>query len=273
MKITKHWLDGIKQVPTKNNAGVFLAPPTLLVMHYTASGLGIEADAKFFADQSQTSASAHLLLGEDGSLIQCVPFNKIAHHAGTSSWRGRAGCNNFSIGIEIDNWGLLKKLEDGTIRSWTGVKVDMSRVLKARHKNGSDEAYWYTYPAEQLRKLEEVTTAILRAYPSIKEVVGHDDIAPGRKTDPGPAFPMRRFQCLAEDRGADEPSFPYAITLAGKLNVRSGPGIHFPTIHDTVGPLVQGTRVRVIVDGPEWDQIQVEGKTGWVASQYLKPTT
>jgi AmpD protein len=109
--------------------------------------------------------SAHLLIRRDGGVVQYVPFHKRAWHAGQSSWRGRERCNDFSIGIELE---------------------------------GTDEQ---PYEAVQYRRLAEVAAALIRAYPELgpDRIVGHSDIAPGRKTDPGPAFDWPRLRRLLDE--------------------------------------------------------------------------
>ena len=101
--------------------------------------------------------SAHFLIRRTGELLQFVPCTKRAWHAGISSWCGRSGCNDFSVGVELE---------------------------------GTDDAP-YTEP--QYRVLAELTRALHSAYP-ICGVAGHCDIAPGRKTDPGPSFDWPRFR-------------------------------------------------------------------------------
>jgi AmpD protein len=101
--------------------------------------------------------SAHFLVRRDGSLVQFVPCGLRAWHAGTSTWRGRSRCNDFSIGIELE---------------------------------GSDDTAFENPQYDALANLARSLTA---AYPII-DVVGHSDIAPGRKTDPGPHFDWRRFR-------------------------------------------------------------------------------
>jgi AmpD protein len=95
-----------------------------------------------------------MLIERDGSLTQFVPFHKRAWHAGRSEYCGRTACNDFSVGIELE---------------------------------GTDDL---PYAAAQYRSLTSLIGALRRAYPSLREadVVGHSDIAPGRKTDPGPSF-------------------------------------------------------------------------------------
>ena len=108
----------------------------------------------YFARLAGLRVSAHLLLRRDGSLTQYVSFGRRAWHAGASSFRGRDDCNDYSVGIELE---------------------------------GSDEE---PYPPVQYRALSRVLTALMGAYPAITpaRVVGHSDVAPGRKTDPGPHF-------------------------------------------------------------------------------------
>lgn len=104
--------------------------------------------------------SAHLLVRRNGSLIQFVPFDRRAWHAGQSSWRGRTDCNDFSIGIELE---------------------------------GRDDL---PYSDAQYNALTQLVPALRHSYPGIAadSVVGHEHIAPGRKTDPGPAFDWARLR-------------------------------------------------------------------------------
>ena len=114
----------------------------------------------YFKHIAALRVSSHLLVRRDGELIQFVPFHRRAWHAGASSFRGREACNDFSIGIEIEG-------DDAT-----------------------------PYAAPQYSVLAGVSEALMRAYPGItsSQIVGHSDIAPGRKTDPGPAFDWARYR-------------------------------------------------------------------------------
>lgn len=260
MKIRNHRLEDhwYKQSP---NIGGALTNPTILVMHFTASGgPDSRGDANYLSSAS-AKASAHIVIGRDGSIQQIVEFDQKAWHAGKSIWRGKANCNDFSIGIEIDNWGKLTQTADGKFRSWTGEVVPPNRVAKAMHKNEKVYHFWETFTDKQLLALEEVTKTILAAYPSIKEIVGHDDIAPGRKTDPGPMFPMSRFKGLVQGRG--DRSINTRVTIAN-LNVRGGPS----TSYDVIRTIKKGDTVEVVYDIPgDWAQIK-DG--GWVNDRYLR---
>ena len=113
----------------------------------------------YFEEIQGLEVSAHLLIRRDGEVVQFVPFTQRAWHAGESTFRGRATCNDYSIGIELE---------------------------------GEDET---PYSDEQYAVLVGVIRAISAAYPQItgREVAAHSDIAPGRKTDPGPAFDWLRL--------------------------------------------------------------------------------
>ncbi|MDT8427741.1 MAG: 1,6-anhydro-N-acetylmuramyl-L-alanine amidase AmpD [Pseudomonadales bacterium] len=113
----------------------------------------------YFAGIAHLRVSAHLLIRRDGSMTQYVPFNKQAWHAGQSEYQGRSNCNEFSIGIELE---------------------------------GCDEQ---AFTERQYQQLARITRALLQHYPKLdsKRIVGHSEIAPGRKTDPGPCFDWRHY--------------------------------------------------------------------------------
>ena len=121
----------------------------------------LPADAHpYFREVAPLKVSAHLLIRRDGSLVQFVPFGKRAWHAGASCFQGREACNDFSVGVELE---------------------------------GADDV---AYEPAQYATLAGVAAALMQAYPGIaaSRIVGHSDVAPGRKTDPGPAFDWARFR-------------------------------------------------------------------------------
>ena len=113
----------------------------------------------YFGEIRGMQVSAHVLIRRDGELLQFVPFIERAWHAGDSCFRGSAQCNDFSIGIELE---------------------------------GEDET---PYDDRQYAVLPDVLRAIAAAYPEVtpREIAGHCDVAPGRKSDPGPAFDWLRL--------------------------------------------------------------------------------
>lgn len=189
-------------------AGTMRVPitPTLLVIHYTATPARTAAGVVRAFAMKGSPVSAHLVIDEEGRVTQCVEFNRRAAHAGRSKWAGRESCNNFSIGIELINPGPLE-LEPssetfvdtlaGSRRPWP------YGVFSGRHKHGGPYKHWAVYPSPQLAALEVSAKAICETY-GIKEIVGHDDIAPDRKIDPGPAFelPMQNLRNFALGKAA-----------------------------------------------------------------------
>jgi len=120
----------------------------------------LDWDAHPYFDQLRgLEVSAHLLLRRDGQLVQFVPFNERAWHAGESAFRGAGKCNDYSIGIELE---------------------------------GEDET---SYDDRQYRVLPSVLVALFEAYPGLgaRKLAGHCDISPGRKSDPGTAFDWLRL--------------------------------------------------------------------------------
>lgn len=117
---------------------------------------------EYFRHISHLKVSSHLLIRRDGELVQYVPFQQRAWHAGESCFNDKTACNDFSIGIEME---------------------------------GTDDL---PYTDEQYQQLADVIAVIQDEYPAITHdrIVGHSDIAPGRKTDPGMAFDWLRLQGL-----------------------------------------------------------------------------
>jgi AmpD protein len=116
----------------------------------------------YFAEVSPLRVSSHLVIERDGAVTQYVRFTERAWHAGKSSYQGREACNDFSVGVELEGTDTLQ------------------------------------YEAAQYTALAQVVAALCAAYPRLSpdRVVGHSDIAPGRKTDPGPAFDWPRARRL-----------------------------------------------------------------------------
>ncbi len=108
----------------------------------------------YFAEVGEMRVSAHLVVSRDGSVTQYVSFKDRAWHAGKSAYRGREACNDFSVGVELE---------------------------------GTDDL---PYEQAQYQSLAKAVASLCAAYPDLSpdRLAGHSDIAPGRKTDPGPAF-------------------------------------------------------------------------------------
>ncbi|MBU2036807.1 N-acetylmuramoyl-L-alanine amidase [Patescibacteria group bacterium] len=156
-----------------------------MVYHYTAGG-PLESCVKWF--QKKDGVSAHFVVGRDGQVVQMVKLCDRAWHAGRSAWRGVEEINHFSVGIEICNWGILKKKSDNYYCWPKDYSVIFNGDKPYKDKTGG---YWESYPDKQIKSVTEITKSILKHFPTIAldDIVGHEHIAPGRKPDPGPAFP------------------------------------------------------------------------------------
>lgn len=194
MKIENHRLYNDDNTPANfvesPNVGGSL-DAKFLVIHYTAGSSA--SGAVSHLTKPNGKASAHLVIGRDGEVTQLVPFDRVAWHAGESSWQGLSGLNNYSIGIELDNAGKLTKDEQGNWRAWFNRAYPAEEVMVATHKNQTDSAGWHTFSEAQLERVFEITQLLVETY-DLEAVLGHDDIAPTRKVDPGPAFPMSSLQ-------------------------------------------------------------------------------
>ena len=168
MNIQNHWFTNITHVSSPNfNHRPDENAISLLVIHCISLppnqfGDGYIEDLfcnrlnpnthPYFQKIHTLQVSAHLLIRRNGECVQFVPFNKRAWHAGISRFQARENCNDFSIGIELE---------------------------------GSETI---AYTEAQYEKLNAVIASLVEAYPTLKNIAGHSDIAPERKTDPGASF-------------------------------------------------------------------------------------
>jgi N-acetylmuramoyl-L-alanine amidase len=191
MKITQdHWLDNaIRDVIRGGSA---MAVRRFLVIHHTAGATGKSSVSSMRA----RGLAAHLVIERDGTIIQCRPFNKTCGHAGASSWTDPStghkfiGLNSCSIGIELANAGSDGSGADAF--DWAKKQPGFFSS-RAKHKHESVVREWEGYSAAQLEACAEASKAIIARY-NLDSVCGHDDISPGRKTDPGPLFDWDSFR-------------------------------------------------------------------------------
>jgi len=239
--------------------------PDTIVIHYTAgpyqSSLNTLVNPK-------VKASAHVLIDRDGSITQLIPFNEIAWHAGESSYGGRNGFNKYSIGIEIVNSGPLTK-SGNVYRSWFGAAYNPSDVVEAIHRNQSTAKYWHVYTAEQIETVRQLCAELIEAYPNIKTILGHEEIAPTRKLDPGPAFPLDKLreQLLGSDRKSNgSAEMPETGRVAAKtLNIRYTPDSEGTLVAQ---PLEKGKMVSIVEEKNGWYKVRTTIE-GWVFGKYI----
>ena len=261
----------VETIKSRYTGGAFPQTPHILVIHFTSGG-SARSSAGWFDDPDNPGSSAHLVIEREGSVIQCVAFDTVAWHAGRSTWKGINGLNRHALGIELANWGDLVR-RDGGWATHTGKMIP--DAMLAVHKNGNPDGShhpigWEPFPTAQFQSLVEITRQLVSTY-GITEIVGHDDIAPTRKWDPGPAFDMARLKAqVFGDRGEDGDA-TLAVLPAEGLNLRQGPGV----AHAVVELLPQGTRVLPLGSDGRWLEVSVLGadgqarKTGWVHSAYV----
>ncbi|WP_369958756.1 1,6-anhydro-N-acetylmuramyl-L-alanine amidase AmpD [Pseudomonas benzenivorans] len=175
------WCSGIRHCPSPNFNARPQGEVSLLVIHNISLPPGqfgtgkvqaffqnrLSADEHpYFASIAAMQVSAHFLIERDGAITQFVSCNERAWHAGQSSFQGRENCNDFSLGIELE---------------------------------GTDET---PYSEAQYVALPALIHALRRVYPALapERICGHSDIAPSRKTDPGPAFDWPRLRAALKDK-------------------------------------------------------------------------
>jgi N-acetylmuramoyl-L-alanine amidase len=192
MKINdQHLLEGVKRDLLPGGSAMNVR--RFLVIHFTSGASG-QSSINFWKTPAAKGASAHIVIDRDGTVIQCRPFNRTCGHAGISKWKGFKNLNSCSIGIELANAGDNVAL---------ALKWSKFAPIVAKHKNGGKARKWEAYPPAQLAACEEVAKALVARY-KLDDVVGHEDIAPSRKNDPGPAFPMAALRVAC--------GFPAVIT-------------------------------------------------------------
>ena len=270
MKITNNKLvaelpePNIPFVNSPNQGGVIT--PKYLIIHFTA-GRSANSSIDWFKNPD-AKASAHLVIGRDGSIKQMVDFNKKAWHAGDSRWANIVGLNNYSIGIELDNPGHLKNV-NGRWMSWFGAEYPATDVMIAQHKHQDAPTGWHIYTAAQLDACIKVSQLLVSKY-GLLDILGHEDIAPNRKEDPGPAFPMESFKSRVLGRADDVADI--FKTNTPNANFRKGPSTQF----DTMGTLALGTKVEFIASNNGWFNVfiikkpaSVTDSIGWINGSLL----
>lgn len=279
MKVKNHKLVGndgklVRYDDTPNKSSGTITPE-YLIMHYTAGGS--LAGAVSWFNNPAPKASAHLIIGHDGTIVQMGQFNQPLWHAGRSRYAGRTGFNGFSVGIELVNWGLLEG-GAGQWKTWTGTSVSDDVVTIATHKLDSAPRGWEVYSQAQIDAAIDAANAICTEYDiDDSHLIGHDDVSGFRgKRDPGPAFDMGRFKAKVFGRSSDEDQSEglFVVSAPNGLNLREGPGIEYP-VRTVLG---SGARVAFVQADHVWwlvskvDSNGNEDETGWVHSRWLEAT-
>lgn len=169
--------------------------PRYIVIHDTASGLKDDGDVSWLTNP-KAKVSAHVVISREGNITQLVPFNRVAWHAGVSSWKGLKYLNSYAIGIEIDNPGKLQKVREGVYRNDI-VTIDTNKnpFLKVEYAKtkAHGAGYWLHYTDEQIKAVKELCNAIHDSF-DIEDILTHWMISPGRKIDTNPLYPLEALR-------------------------------------------------------------------------------
>ena len=177
-------------------------PCSIILIHYTAQK-SIDETVEFFQNSNPAKASAHFAIERDlyiskrffSGMVQMVGLSDRAHHAGRSEWLGRKHCNHFSVGIELCNLGYLKRKGNGFV-TWNNKPYPENFPEPVFH-NGR---YWQPYTSFQYYASAWLCSEIMKKFPHISPdgIIGHEDVAPNRKSDPGPAFDWQKFHSILD---------------------------------------------------------------------------
>lgn len=273
--------DGVDHKSTTKKSSGSLKPK-FLVIHYTAS-TNYDSDVRVLSGSNKPNVSCHLVIGPNGEVTQVGDFTDKLWHAGKSEYNGYSYLNGYSIGIEVTCPGWVRKSGFGYV-DYAGRRVKNGspwKIIEAKHKNGTThEKYWALFTEAQIEKVKEIGSLLMDHY-GLEEAVGHDDIAPSRKVDPGPCCPDVIFNFLngnTEHESADaeihydsketsKSSKEYMVVNVGTggLNFRDSPNGY------KKGVLPEDTVVKMINEEGSWMKVETPaGYTGWVSSGYLK---
>ena len=264
MTIEDHQLTGVTYTASPNHGGTLI--PDSLIIHYTASSSASSA-IKTLTHPAK-KVSAHLVIDTDGSITQLVPFNVVAYHAGKSQFNGRVGFNKYAIGIEVVNPGRLRR-SDHSFYTWYEKEIPIKDVIFATHRNETTPTYWHKYTEAQISVIEELCELFKDVY-GISQILGHEEVSPHRKIDPGPAFPLDKLRnrvLQTHSRDSDEQEDITESTgrvTAGVLNVRSGPS----TSYNKLTALTRNHKVTILEESENWLKVRTTVE-GWVSKKFI----
>jgi N-acetylmuramoyl-L-alanine amidase len=252
--------------------------PKYIIMHFT-TGTKMESTISHFKNPS-AGVSTHLLIGRDGRVVQFLPFDRIAHHSGFSWWERQSNLNKYSIGIELDNAGLLSRGSAG----WMARKIvipneNVGQAVHWKQFTPNDPKQfpaWEKFPQAQIDVALNVVKALVKMYPSIKEILGHDDVNLLNRYDPGPMFPMKEWRLELFQR--EEPDIQkFQISQDTELYSNFDGRLPAPTQEHDPSLLPPNSKVIVMKPDVHWCLVKVNqskesrlnGKVGWIRSNGL----
>jgi N-acetylmuramoyl-L-alanine amidase len=254
-----------------NSSGTFAkGRPVGILLHYTAGGPAVDR----LAGKGDSNVSVHFTVDRDGDAYQCGDLDQRLWHAGVSHIAGMTGLNDYYIGIEQANYGYWRTWKPN---EWpkdfprnTTLAEKEGWVHAAHSYDPSRVLYWEPYPEPLLASTEAICRWLLKNIPTIKAIHGHDQVSPGRKSDPGPAFPMNRFRALLmPDSETKPPKYKVVVAADDVLNVRIDASSS--AAKKDWGPLKPGDIVEYLREQGSWYLIRrADKQEGWVNSLYLR---
>jgi N-acetyl-anhydromuramyl-L-alanine amidase AmpD len=251
--------------------------PRFVVIHFT-TGTDPKSIVHTFQNPDE-GVCTHLLVARNGHVIQFVPFDKVAFHCGLSAWESVRHLNQFAIGIEVDNAGYLDQTRKGFKRKGKTIpqeQVEFKKHWKEDHKNRP----WQTFSEDQVRVVSDLVKALIKKYPTIKEIVGHDMVNLVNRLDPGPFYPLGELREAI--LGSPQPVIQHYQTLPAEcpifVNIGGRPPFAVP--HPDHGELAKNSKVRVRNEHvyEHWSLVIVKqtssrglrDKEGWVLSDSIE---
>jgi N-acetylmuramoyl-L-alanine amidase len=279
--------------PNNFDADRRLVGPKYLIIH-TTDGILMSSTINSFLDGNH-GASAHLLVGRDGGVVQFVDFNTVAYHCGFSYWEEDIDLNQFSIGIEVDNGGFLSHA-DG-VWKWKTIIIPDDEVTEVRYWKNSGKLGWHKFTDIQLKVLREIVQALQEQY-HFQVVLGHDLVNLSERVDPGPLFPRGEFEQLVSgepgvlvkvyqavgDKDDNGNLIANGETQIYAVREKRPPFTEYsrpPDLdHPRHGLLPAKTRVNILdASNLDWTRVKVKAVSGpfkntegWIRSSAVNPT-
>lgn len=280
MKLARHRIKDAKFVKAVHIGGNIT--PELVILHDTAARPDASS-VNYLASRNRPKVSVHFVIARDGTLTQLVPTNRRANHAGRSSYHGRSGCNAFSIGIEIENPGIMRDLGNDYAEHWQGDAFEndaygIEVLVTPQHGRGA----WMAYTADQLETVTNLCEALFEGIPTLKDIQPHWYVSPGRKVDTNPLFPLEQLRSRV--LGVDDPN-DVAAEDGSELVLTDQVSIHAPDDSlnmrrwpsfnpNVIGSIPDGTIVPVERSGTFedrlWHLVRYGGQEGWIVASYTR---
>lgn len=228
MKIRNHKIEGVEYQQARWIGGTIV--PEIVILHDTAGSLTKGNSAAYLRD-NDAKVSVHFVVERDGTIVQQVPTNRRASHAGKSSYHGEADCNGFALGIEIVNPGKMEAVRGRVdqARAWWGQVFSADDFpIEARQTPEHGHGLWMEYPPEQIAAVVKLLEALFREIKTLKDIRTHWYVSPGRKTDTNPLFPLGavRAKVLGRDDPADADAEERSLEVSGMVTVRAASGLN-----------------------------------------------